>query len=43
MSRLIGILKKAKYRGYVVLEYEANEDPFAAIPRHLKELRRLIG
>jgi len=43
MSRLIGILKKANYRGYVVLEYEANEDPFTAIPRHLKELRGLIG
>jgi hypothetical protein len=43
MNRLIGILKKANYRGYVVLEYEANEDPFTAIPRHLKELRELIG
>ena len=43
MSRLIGILKKANYRGYVVLEYEAKEDPFTAIPRHLKELRGLIG
>ena len=43
MSRLIGILKKAKYRGYLVLEYEAKEDPFTAIPRHLKELRKLIG
>ena len=43
MSRLIGILKKAKYRGYVVLEYEAKEDPFTAIPRQLKELRGLIG
>ena len=43
MGRLIGILKKANYRGYVVLEYEAKEDPFTAIPRHLKELRKLIG
>ncbi|MBU61283.1 MAG: xylose isomerase [Opitutae bacterium] len=43
MSRLIGILKKANYRGYVVLEYEAKEDPFTAIPRRLKELRQLIG
>ena len=42
MSRLIGILKKAKYHGYVVLEYEAKEDPFTAIPRYLKELRELI-
>ncbi|MDA9961278.1 sugar phosphate isomerase/epimerase [Opitutales bacterium] len=43
MGRLIGILKKANYRGYVVLEYEAKEDPFTAVPRHLKELRQLIG
>ena len=43
MSRLIGILKKVNYRGYVVLEYEAKEDPFTAVPRHLKELRQLIG
>ena len=43
MERLVGILKKANYRGYVVLEYEAKEDPFTAVPRHLKELRQLIG
>jgi|TARA_B110000495_G_C22751826_1_gene440475 hypothetical protein len=43
ISRLIGILKKANYRGYVVLEYEAKEDPFTAVPRYLKELRQLIG
>ena len=32
MSRLIGILKKANYRGYVVLEYEAKEDPSRLSP-----------
>ena len=40
--RLIGILKKANYRGYVVLEYEAAEDPYVAIPRYLKQLRKLL-
>ncbi len=41
-SRLIGILKKANYRGYVVLEYEAAEDPYVAVPRYLKQLRKLL-
>ena len=41
-TRLIGILKKANYRGYVVLEYEAAEDPYVAVPRYLKQLRKLL-
>ncbi len=40
--RLIDILKKANYRGYVVLEYEATEDPYIAVPRYLKQLRKLL-
>jgi sugar phosphate isomerase/epimerase len=43
LARIVSILREAKYSGYVVLEYEADEDPMVAIPRHLKELRRLIG
>jgi sugar phosphate isomerase/epimerase len=43
LSREIGILRDAKYSGYVVLEYEAKEDPFTAIPRHIKALRSLIS
>lgn len=43
LSRLIEILRKAKYSGYVVLEYEAAEDPMTAIPRHVNRLRELIG
>ncbi|HEY2158800.1 MAG TPA: sugar phosphate isomerase/epimerase family protein [Isosphaeraceae bacterium] len=43
LSKEIGILRDAKYSGYVVLEYEAKEDPFTAIPRHIKTLRGLIG
>ena len=42
-GRLVKILKKTNYRGYVVLEYEAKEDPFTAVPRYLKKLRKLIG
>jgi len=43
LSRFIQILKCANYRGYVVLEYEAAEDPFKAVPEYLKELRGLIA
>ena len=43
LSRVVGILRDAKYSGYVVLEYEAKEDPAVAVPRHIKKLRSLIG
>jgi len=43
LSRIVGILREARYSGYVVLEYEAAEDPLKAIPRHIKTLRQLIG
>lgn len=42
LARLIAILREAKYSGYVVLEYEAAEDPLKAIPGHIKTLRSLI-
>ena len=32
LGRIIAILREAKYSGYVVLEYEAAEDPLKAIP-----------
>jgi len=40
---VIAILREARYAGYVVLEYEAAEDPLSAIPRHIKKLRELIS
>jgi sugar phosphate isomerase/epimerase len=43
LSKEINILRDARYSGYVVLEYEAKEDPSTAIPRHIKTLRGLIG
>jgi sugar phosphate isomerase/epimerase len=43
LARVIAILREARYSGYVVLEYEAAEDPLKAIPRHIKTLRQLIG
>ncbi len=42
LGRLIDILKHAKYRGYVALEYEAAEDPLVAIPRHIAQLKTLV-
>lgn len=43
LGRMIGILRESGYRGFVALEHEAEEDPFVAVPRYLKELRRLIA
>ena len=43
LARIIAILRDANYRGFVALEYESKEDPKTAVPRHLAELRKLIG
>jgi sugar phosphate isomerase/epimerase len=43
LARVVGILREAHYSGYVVLEYNAPEDPMKAVPRHVKALRSLIG
>lgn len=43
LSRVVGVLRDAKYSGYVVLEYEAKEDPATAVPKYIKKLRSLIG
>jgi sugar phosphate isomerase/epimerase len=43
LARVVGILREARYSGYVVLEYNAPEDPKIAVPRFIKELRSLIS
>ncbi|MBS0204875.1 MAG: sugar phosphate isomerase/epimerase [Planctomycetes bacterium] len=43
LARVVKILKDAHYRGFLVLEYEAQEDPLVAVPGHLKTLRELIS
>jgi sugar phosphate isomerase/epimerase len=43
LARVISIVREARYSGYIVLEYEAAEDPLSAIPRSIKKLRELIG
>jgi sugar phosphate isomerase/epimerase len=42
LARVIQILRRARYRGYITLEYEAREDPEAAVPRYLARLRTLL-
>lgn len=42
MTRFVGSLIESNYQGYIVLEYEAAEDPYLAVPKALKELRRTI-
>ncbi len=43
LDRIIGILNKANYRGFVALEYEASEPALEAVPVHLKRLRAAMG
>jgi sugar phosphate isomerase/epimerase len=43
LKRLIDILRSADYRGYVALEYEAEEEPKKAVPRAIEALKRLMG
>jgi sugar phosphate isomerase/epimerase len=43
LARIVNLLRDARYSGYVVLEYEASDDPMTAVPRHIKTLRGLIG
>lgn len=40
-DRIVKMLADGGYRGYMALEYEAKEDPFTAVPRHLKTLNEL--
>jgi len=41
LKRITDILRRANYQGYVALEYEAAEEPRAAVPRYIKELKEL--
>lgn len=43
LSRVVKILKDAGYSGYVVLEYEATEEPYDAIPRHVEALQKVVS
>jgi hypothetical protein len=40
-SRIVNMLAKAEYKGYLALEYEAAEPALEAVPRMMKRLREL--
>ena len=42
LARLIKMLRDVNYRGFVTLEYEAEDDPRQAVPKYLQQLRKLI-
>lgn len=42
LKLLVGLLRQTNYRGYVVLEYEAAEEPKTAVPRYAAALKKLI-
>ena len=39
MPRVMNLLRKAGYQGFVTLEYESAEDPWKAVPRILETMR----
>ena len=41
--RLIKMLREVNYQGFVVLEYEAKQDPWVAVPDVLKQLKSLCA
>lgn len=42
-GKIMKILKDANYSGWVVLEYEGAEEPYAAIPKHIEQMRAAMG
>lgn len=43
LKRVAKILRDANYQGFVALEYEAEPEPYEAIPKHLEELRAALA
>jgi sugar phosphate isomerase/epimerase len=43
LAKHVKNLQDANFHGYLALEYEAAEDPKIAVPKHVKELRKLLG
>lgn len=43
LPRIFSILRQANYRGYVALEYEGREEPKAAVPRYLEQMKALAA
>jgi sugar phosphate isomerase/epimerase len=43
LARVAGILRDGNYQGFVTLEYEAEDDPFTAVPEWLGRLRAALS
>src|SRR5882672_4297516 len=41
--RLVALMRKANYHGFLTLEYESAEEPNTAIPKHLDLLRKAMA
>jgi hypothetical protein len=41
--RILQILREQGYKGYLSIEYEAEEDPMLAVPRFTNYLRSLVA
>jgi hypothetical protein len=41
-GRILGILGKAGYHGYLALEYEASGNPLTEVPRLISKMRAAI-
>lgn len=42
-KRIVNILKKVNYQGYLSLEFEGKEDPFTAVPKSIELLRSAMS
>ena len=43
VGRVLGILARAGYRGYLALEYEAAGDPRTEVPKLIAQMRQAMG
>ena len=43
IARLVGILRKGNYQGFVALEYEAATNPWTAVPQWLAKLKEAVN
>jgi len=41
--RIVAMMRKANYHGYLTLEYESAEDPMTAVPKHLEAIRKAMA
>ena len=41
--RIVEIMRGVNYRGYLVLEYEAREDPMTGVPKAIERLREALS